>query len=163
MNADSVLDEEVWDGLVEIIMAAHEGNRELFLGRAGEFAKEVELRGHQRAGLYLWYLLRNAVGGKVDRRVPTDAELASISRKYVARFSALVVADRSILEDTFREVFERAPLKRAIRPGDLLVLAPAALGVLYDDPAAELARMKPHLNEWWKMHADKFHREGLLR
>ncbi len=163
MNADSMLDEEVWERLTAMIMAAHGTDRESFLALVWSFSQEVELPGHQRAGLYLWYLLRNALGGKVGGRVPTDDELARISRDYVARFSALVNADRPILEDTFRKVFERAPLKKEIGPGDLLMLAPAALGVLYSDPGAELSRMKPHLNNWWLKNAEKFHSEGLLR
>ena len=163
MNVDSVLDEEIWDRLAGIIRAAHEMDREVFLARARSFAEDVGLPGHQQAGLYLWYLLRNALGGKVGGRVPTDAELTQISRDYFARFSALADADRPTLEDTFRKVFERAPVKKEISPGGLLVLAPAALGVLYEDPDAELTRMKPHLNSWWQKHAEKFHSQGLLR
>ena len=111
----------------------------------------------------MWYLLRNALGGKVGGRTPTDAELTRISHDCFARFSALADADRPILEDTFRKVFERAPLKKEIRPGDLLALARAALGILYGDPDAELSRMRPHLNRWWQTHAEKLHSQGLLR
>jgi hypothetical protein len=75
----------------------------------------------------------------------------------------LVNADQPIPEDLFRTVFERAPLKKEIGPGDLLVLAPAALGVLYDDPDTELCRVKPHLNSRWQKHAEKYHTQGLLR
>lgn len=160
---DSVLDEEVWDRLAGMIRAAHEMDRELFAVRARSLGEEVELPGQQRAGLYLWYLLRNALGGKVGGRVPTDAELARISRDYFARFSAVVDADRLALEDTFRKVFERAPLKEEIGPGALLVLGLAAVGVLYEDPDAELSKMKPHLDSWWRKHAEKFHSQGLLR
>lgn len=153
MNTDSVLDEDVWDRLSAIIMAAHELDRDTFVALGWSFNNEVKLPGKQRAGLYVWYLLRNALGGKVGGRVPTDDELARISHDYVARFSSLVMADRPILEDTFRKVFERTPLTKEIGPGDLLVLAPAALGVLYSDPGTELNRMKPHLNSWWQKHA----------
>jgi hypothetical protein len=162
MNADSVLDEEVWDRLTAIIMAAHGLDREAFLALVGSFAKEVKLPRQQRAGLYLWFVLRNALAGKVGGRVPTDAELADISRDYFARFNALVDADRPILEDTFRKVFERAPLKKEIGPGDLLVLAPAAIGVLYNDLGSALSRIKPGLSSWWQEHAKKFHSQGLL-
>lgn len=163
MNADSVLDEDVWGRLVEIIAAAHESDKDTFLARAWSFSNEVKLPGKQRAGLYVWYLLRNALGGKVGGRVPTDAELAHLSRDYFAGFNALVDADRPILEDTFRKVFERAPLEKEIDPGELLVLAPAAIGVLYDDPDEELSRMKPHLTKWWQKHSAKYHSQGLLR
>jgi len=61
--------------------------------------------GTKRAGLYLWYLLWNALGGKVGGRVPADAELAHISRDHFARFGALVDADRPILEDLFRSAW----------------------------------------------------------
>ena len=163
MNVDSVPDEEVWDHVAGMIRAARKMDREMFAARGRSFADEVKLPGHQRAGLYLWYLLRNALGGKVGGRVPTDAELARISRDYFARFSALVDADQAAMEDTFRKVFERAPLKEEISPGGLLVLGLAALGVLYEDPDAELGRMKPHLDRWWRKHAEKFHSQGLLR
>lgn len=163
MNVDSVLDEEVWDRLAGMIRAAHETDREMFASLGRSFGEEVDLPRQQRAGLYVWYLLRNALGGKVGGRVPTDAELARISRDYFARFSGLVDADRAAMEDTFRKVFERAPLKEEISPGGLLVLGLAALGVLYEDPDAELGRMKPHLDRWWGKHAEKFHSQGLLR
>lgn len=145
---DCGFDEEIWDRLARIVRAAHEMDRDVFLARAQSFADEVGLPGQQRAGLYLWYLLRNALGGKVGGRVPTDAELARISHDYFARFSALADADRRTLEDTFRKVFERAPVKKEISPGGLLVLAPAALGVLYEDLDAELASMSQALRAW---------------
>ena len=72
--------------------------------------------------------------------MPTDAELELISRDHFARSGASVNADRTVLEDTFRTVFERAPLKKEITPAELMVLAPPALGVLYEDPDAELRR-----------------------
>lgn len=99
----------------------------------------------------------------MGERAPTDAELTRISHDYIGRFGALTDAGRPILEDTFRKVFERAPLQKEIGPGDLLALASAALGILYEDPDAELSRMKPHLNSWWPKHAEKFHGQGLLR
>jgi hypothetical protein len=163
MDADGALDEGVWDRLTDMIGAAHEMHRESYWALARSMADEVALPGHQRAGLYLWYLLRNALGGKVGERVPTDAELVRISCDYFARFSGLVDADRPVLEDLFRKVFERAPVKKEIGPGGLLALAPAALGVLYEEPGAELSRMKPRLNSWWQRYAQKFHSQGLLR
>ena len=163
MNADSVLDEEVWDRLAGIVRVAHGLDRVGFAALGRSFGTEVELRGHQRAGLYLWYLLRNALGAKVGGRVPVDAELARISDDYAGRFSAVVDVGRPLLEDTFHKVFERAPLTKTIGPGELFVLGSAALGVLYEDPDAELSRMKPHLNSWWQKHTEKFHSQGLLR
>ena len=163
MGTDGILDEGIWDRVVGVIKAAHGLDRASFVTQAQAFAEEVALPGHQQAGLYLGYLLRNALGGKVGGRVPTDAELHRIARDYVARFFVLVDADEPILEDTFRKAFERAPLKREISPGEFLVLAHAALGVLYQDPDRELSRMKPHLTRWWQRHVEKFHSQGLLR
>jgi hypothetical protein len=163
MNADSVLDEEVWDRLTAIIMAAHELDREKFLALLRSFGEQVKHPGHQRAGLYLWFVLRNALAGKVGGREPTDAELADISRDYAERFSIVVDADRPILEDNFRKVLELAPLKKEIGPGDLVVLALAAIGVLWNDPGLALSRIKPGLSSWWQEYAEKFHSQGLLR
>lgn len=163
MNADNALDEGVWDRLTEIITAAHEMRRDSFFALTRSLVDEVVLSGQQRAGLYLWYLLRNALGRKAGGRGPTDAELAFIADDYFARFSVLVGTDVAVLEDLFRKVFERAPVKKEISPGELLVLAPAALGILYEDPGAELSRMKPRLNSWWQRYAEKFHSQGLLR
>jgi hypothetical protein len=162
MNAASVLDEEIWDRLVGLIKAAHEMDTEVFRAGQRTFAKEVKLPGQHRAGPFVWYLLRNALGAKVGGRVPTDAELELISRDHFARFGALVNADRTVLEDTFRTVFERAPLKKEITPAELMVLAPPVLGVLYEDPDAELSRMKPHLDRWWQKYSEKLRSQGLL-
>jgi hypothetical protein len=163
MNADSVLDEEVWGRLTEIIQDADQLNREAFAAHGRSFGDEMKLPAQQRAGLYVWFMLRNALGGTVGGRVPTDAELAQISRDYFARISVLVDADQTTMEDVFRKVFERPPLKQEIGPAALLVLALAALGVIYPDPAVELSRIKPHLNRWWQKHSEKYHRQGLLR
>jgi hypothetical protein len=160
MNAASALDEEIWNRLVEPIRAAHEMDVEVFRARQWSFAKEVKLPGQHRAGPFLWYRLRNALGGKVGGRVPTDAELELISCDYSVRFGALVNADRTVLEDTFRSVFERAPLKKGISPAELMALAPPALGVLYDDPDAELSRMKPHLDRWWQKYSEELRSQG---
>jgi hypothetical protein len=117
---DSVIDEEVWDRLAGIIWAAHQMDKRVFLARARSLAEEVDLPRQQRAGLYVWYLLRNALGGKVGGRVPTDAELARIARDCFALFSPLVNADRTALEETFRKVFERAPLEKESSAGSPL-------------------------------------------
>ncbi|HEX6452160.1 MAG TPA: hypothetical protein VF060_22205 [Trebonia sp.] len=162
-SAGARIDEDVWERLAGIIRAAHEMDREVFAALTRSFGTEVELRGHQRGGLYVWYLLRNALGGKVGERVPTDAELVRISHDYVGGFSAVTGAGRNVLEDLFWKVFERAPLTKEVGPGDLFVLGSASLGVLYESPDAELRRMKPHLTNWWQKHAGKFHSQGLVR
>jgi len=163
MSDTSALDEEIWGWLVELIKAAHEMDAEVFQARLRSFADEVTPAGQHRAGPFLWYLLRNALGGKVGGRVPTDAELELISHDYSVKFGALVNADRTILEDTFRSVFERVPLKKEISAAELMVLAPPALGVLYDDPDAELGRMKPHLDKWWQKYSEKLRSQGLIK
>jgi hypothetical protein len=163
MNATSTLDDEIWDRLVGLIKAAHEMDTEVFQARQQSFAREVKLPGQHRAGPFLWYLLRNALGGKAGGREPTDAELELISHEYAAPFGILVKADRTVLEDTFRSVFERPPVKKEITPAELMVLAPPALGVLYDDPDAELRRMKPHLDRWWQKFSVRLRDEGYLQ
>jgi hypothetical protein len=163
MNDASALDEEIWDRLVELIKAAHAMDAEVFRARQRSFGDEVKLPGQHRAGPFLWYLLRNALGGKVGGRVPTEAELEFISHEYCVRFGALVNADRTVLEDTFRSVFELTPLKKEISPAELMVLAPPALGVLYDDADAELSRMKPHLDRWWQKYSEKLRAQGVLK
>ena len=95
--------------------------------------------------------------------MPSDVDLSRISRENFARFRILADVDQSILEDLFRKAFERPPLRKKISPGELLVLAPAALGVLYGDPDSELKAVKPRIVEWWKKYAEDFYREGLIR
>jgi hypothetical protein len=54
-------------------------------------------------------------------------------------------------------------VKKEITAAELLVLAPAALGVLYEDPDAELSRMKPHLDRWWQKFSVRLRSEGYLQ
>jgi hypothetical protein len=162
VETKDLIDENVWARLGKIVKAAHDLNREEFAILSRAFSREVNIPGQQKAGLYLWYLLRHALA-KVAGGLPSASDLSRISGDYVANFSAVVEADRSILEDTFRKVFELSPLVKEIGPGDLLVLGSAALGVLSEDSDEELARMKPGLNRWWASNSESFHNQGLRR
>jgi hypothetical protein len=158
-----VIDEVVWQHLGRVIAAAHGLNRDNFARLSRDFASQVRLPGQQKAGLYLWYLLRHALAHLVGGAVPREDDLGRAADNYGARFSAVVDADRNLLEDTFRKVFELPPRTKEIGPGELLVLGTAALGVLYVDPSADLEKMKPKLAQWWSNNSEQFHSQGLRR
>jgi hypothetical protein len=162
VHEDWVIDQGVWDGLEEGILAAQRLDGQEYGRLMAAFSENVSLAGQQQAGLYVWYLLRNVVGG-IAGGMPSESFLHDISINHTGGFEKVAKADSSLLEDALRKVFELPPKVKDVGPGGLLFLAPAACGVLLADSGYELSVLKEKLNKWWMRSSNNFYNKGLRR
>ena len=151
--ADDGLDGPNWDLLLESVAAAHRGDAEAHVAPLRRLGHEVPA--DAKAGAYLWYLLRYQVAVLLGRK-PSAEDLHELAVRFYPGFARLIRGDESRLEDTFLTVFGLAPEDRKVRGGVGVVMGSAALGVLLNDPEAELAEMRPHLAKWWRANAEEF-------
>jgi hypothetical protein len=158
-ESKDALDEVVWDHVVRMVRAAHGLSHADYMARATELGRE-SLPRQKQASLYVWYLLRNAVGEIIEWRVPSDEDLQRISHAYFGGFRALVGRDESTFEDLLLRVWERPRRAGKMSFGDLAVLGAAAIGILYQDPDKSLAWVRPRLNTWWLKSSDKYLKNG---
>jgi hypothetical protein len=146
-----------------MIMAASRGDNEGVHKAATRMAREVPDDGV--AGTYLWYLVHHRVL-RLLGRTPTAEDLRLLAEDANPRFARALPAartDRTILERTLWTFFDLAAEDEQVTGGRLVLAGAAALGVMLDDPAAQLAAVKPHLAEWWRENLDDFRSQGLLK
>ena len=156
-RAGDGLDGLSWDALCQSMAAAHSGNAEAHLAPLLRYERAAPE--DTSAGIYLWFLLRYRVAELLGRR-PGREDLQAVAERYYPQFAKLIRGDKSQFEDTLLTVFSLAPEDRKVKGGDAVVMGSAALGVLLDDPEAELAAMRPHLAEWWQANAHEFRELG---
>jgi hypothetical protein len=152
------LDVANWDLLHESVTAAHRGDPEAHVAALRRLEREVPV--DAKAGIYLWYLLRYRIAALLGRR-PTPHDLRELGGRIYPEFSKIIRCDQGQLEDMLLTAFEFASEDRKVKGGRAIVMGSAALGVLLEDPEAELAAMRPHLAEWWRRNADEFRDLGL--
>lgn len=158
--AESV-DEVAWSHLSGMIGAAHRLDHADYVARARALGAESLAR-QQRAGLYVWFLLRNAVGEVIEWRVPSDEDLERVARDHARGFRILTGGDAKALENVLRQAWRRSQREKKLTPGEMLVVGGAAIGLLCHDAGGSLNRMKPQLDEWWRKHAGDYLKGGLI-
>jgi hypothetical protein len=145
--------DENWLDLKAEIIAAHDGNQAEFLAATTEFTSEHDLRGQRLAGLCAFYLLRHAVAEALGRR-PEESDLRRLADDQKATFRRLLPnSDPDLLFATLATAY-KLPGVPPVTGGRFAVSSTAALGVLLNEPDADLDRMRPHLAEWLSTHAD---------
>jgi len=154
-----VLDERKWQILSDGVRAAHDRQPDYAQVATRRLAAIVPFDG--QVGTYIWWLLRYKAADVAGGR-PTASELHAIAERFGPRFRALVRDEAGLLEDTLLAVFRLASKEQEVVAGRFLVAGIAALGVLMDDPAAELQAVRPHLAQWWARNLEKFQAEGIL-
>lgn len=152
------LDEANWQILRAAVTASHRGDVHAAHMATRRFDTDVPVDG--RAGTYVWWLLRYRVAQLLGRR-PSRGDLTQIAGYAEPRFGE-VITDSSVLEDVLLTVWKLAPSGREVSGGRFLIAGIAALGVLLDDPSADLEAMRPELAAWWRQNLDKFRGQGIL-
>lgn len=99
------------------------------------------------AALYLAYLLRYRVAEILAGR-PTAEDLDELAFRIYPRYAKVVTEPAGTLEDTLRAVFEMPPTGPQQSVARLFVSGTATAVVLFNDPRADLAVIRPHLAEW---------------
>ena len=83
-------------------------------------------------------------------RRPSAEDLREISAQALPGFAVVIRGDGSVLEDVLRTVFKLASKDQEVAGGRFVVLAMVALGVLLNDPVADMEAMRPDLAAWWQ-------------
>lgn len=142
------LDGRNWKIVVESATAAHRGDPD----DHGAPLMRVAVK-DATPGLYLQYLLRYRVAAILGRR-PTADDLHDLTDRFYPDFAKIIRGDRTQLEDTLLTVFDLVPEEDAVDGPMGVILGSAALGVLLEDPDADLAAMRPPLAKWWATRDD---------
>jgi hypothetical protein len=153
------LDDANWEILCDAIAAAHRGDTAAAHAATRRLDTDVPVDG--QAGTYLWYLLRYRVTEIFGHR-PTQEDLRELTAISYPKFSRVIRGDSRLLWNTLRTVFKLAPDEEKVTAGQLVVAGSVALGVLLDDPQAQMDAMRPHLADWWRRSLESFRAQGIL-
>jgi hypothetical protein len=140
------IDEEVWQRLADVLAVANRGDGDTFLRLLKRFDTWSDERRDQAAS-YLFYLLRYRVAEILGRR-PAAEDLNDLAGRTHPKYAKVVRESVTTLEDTLRAVFMMAPTGTQQWGARLFVSGTAAAGVLFSDPSADLAPIRPHLAAW---------------
>ena len=153
------VDEQAWGLLTAAVSAANRGDEEAFASTTTELTRVLDLEQQRVAGLYLVYLLRYALARAVGGHRPEAQELMPLASEHGHAFSALLQrAAPDLLVRTLLTAYKLIPAKDEVSGALFSLAATAALGTLLEDPANDLAAMRPHLVEWCDRHRDDFQR-----
>jgi hypothetical protein len=146
-NSSDGLDEEVWQRLADVLVAANRGDGNTFLKLLTRF--DVGWSDHMRdeASIYLFYLLKYRVVEMLARRPETD-DLHALAARIYESYARVAREPASTLEDTLRAVFNMPPQGTPQSGARRFVSGAAAAGVLFSDPSTDLAAIRPHLAAW---------------
>lgn len=147
-----VLNDFIWSHVCSGVIAAHNGNGREMVDRLSEITDTLDPR-DGRATLYIDFLLHYKTAS-VCRRMPTRADLQRVAERVVPRYKLLFRSDPSTVENTLLTIFDLASPEQEIGGGVLMVHGAAILGLILTDPVAELATMKPRLEDYWRENAD---------
>lgn len=153
------LDPANWEILCAAVIAAHNGD--IAAARAVTRRLDTDVPVDGQAGTYLWYLLRYHVVEMLGRR-PSAEDLRTISARFNFRFSSVIGSSEGLMENVLRTVFKLASSGEEVTAGSFIVAGTTALGVLLNDPVADMETMRPHLAVWWRRNLPKFRDQGIL-
>lgn len=91
----------------------------------------------------------------------SQGDLTQIAVSVKERFAA-VARDVDALENVLVTSWKPALPERELAGGQFFAAGVAALGVLLNDPAADMEAARPDLSAWWARNLDKFRGWGAL-
>lgn len=154
------LDEEIWQRLAAALTAANRGERYTFGRLIKLIDSGLSAQRRDESSNYLAFLLKYRVAEILGRR-PTSEDLHELAVQTRPKYARVIraAAPAVLLEDTLRAVFKMPPTGPPESGAVLFISGVAAVGVLFDDPSADLAVIRPHLAEWryrnlaeWRSH-----------
>ena len=140
------IDEDAWQCLTLAVVAANRADLNGMAMHLHGFKSLADDQAHD-AGRYLWYLLRYRVVQLLRRR-PTAEDLHELASRTYPRYRQVVRESVITLEDTLRFFFRLPPVGSQLPGGRLFASATTILGVLLDDPSADLVAIRPALAKW---------------
>jgi hypothetical protein len=156
------IDQPTWNRLQLAVTAAHRHDAAAYAATMKWAPPGFGLPGQHRTGIYVFYLLGYQVRQVLQTDKPTPQQLHQLAEDTYPSLQAILhLAPQAHLEETLRTVVEMPPLAARLRPGQTVVLAAAALGLLLGQPEHDLAAIRPHLASWWTRNHDSFPQQGL--
>jgi hypothetical protein len=141
------LEEEVWQRLADVMTAANRGDGNTFLKLLKRFDAGWSDETRDEASIYLFYLVKYRVVEMLARR-PGAEDLHELAVQTHPAYAKVVTEPAGTLEDTLRAIFKLPPTGPQQSGARLFVSGVAAAGVLFNNPSADLAVIRPHLAEW---------------
>jgi len=154
------LDRGVWLAIYDILVAAHKEDPDTFIQATERLTKTLSLKMQRLVGAYLFYLLKYRVIDILGRK-PTREDLHELAGLASLKYARLLQVEDSLLEETLLTTFKLVPPETEVKGGRFAVSSSATLGILLDDPQADLEVMRPHLAKWWNRNAKKFRDLGV--
>jgi hypothetical protein len=147
------LDDRVWGEVVELASVARGGDRYAFVRAVEGFSQKEPLSEQRLAGLYALYLLKLRVISLLGRK-PTTDDLAELALTHQDDFRSLAPGPKfDLLLDVLRTAFVMNPAGLPEGPGAFFVGCLIAMAVLTEEPARDLAELKPSFARWCEKHA----------
>lgn len=143
-----------------MVTAANSSDLVGFEGEIRSWSLRSSVGEQHRIGLYLLgtvkHLVRHGVRGE-----PSRDDLKNIAVGGFPHVNEVLTAHPMAVEDALRIAFGMPAIRRELAPGELVILLAAITGALLTEPDAELAKIREHVGEWWKVNAQQFHNYGV--
>ena len=154
---DDGLDASAWERLRIVTSAT---DRATFKGEFASWPSTVSLPEQHRIGLYLFAAVKCMIRFSV-RGDPSEADLKSLAARCFPDVQTVLVTHPMAVEDALRTAFRLPPIRRKLRPGELLVLNAAIARSLLDQLGTELGGIRDWVAEWWRVNARTIHDIGV--
>ncbi|HVY08819.1 MAG TPA: hypothetical protein VHB18_01555 [Mycobacteriales bacterium] len=136
-----------WQLLTDSIVGAHARSHDRHLEPLRRLGTAVPADGQGIGIVYLLLIL--VLKERVAEQV-NPAALRQVAAETYEAWAPLIGRPRSALEAVFLSPFELNPDDEAVVGTELMVHGTAALGILLQDPTADVARFRPFVDEWWQ-------------
>jgi hypothetical protein len=148
-----LLDDVVWDGLINVVVAANRREARSVLDNFLKVGNRVDLAGHRLIGVYLNGLLDHHLNDILGH-APTKDDLRALSKPLSSTFDQLLPASLGYLESTLVVSAELDPFDTALNYAEFTLHMAVALGLLLGDPAHDLSIGRDSLSSWLMERAD---------
>lgn len=150
------LNEEVWQAIVAMAVAAHAGDSDKW----GAAARRTKSDG-RTAAVYLRWLLGQTIVKRLATAKPSNDDLHSLAKSIEPQLKEIGRFDPHSAEQLLRELFASEPIESAPEGAYFIVYAGAILGLLLNStPENELSAMRSYIVRkcamWARRDPEKF-------
>ena len=147
------LDDVIWALIVRLAFAARAGDRTEYLRAFSGLASDYTLASQRLAGAYVTFLLRRQLNRTIGISPSVD-EIDALATRIRPHFHLVLPNESHLLVHLFAAAYERGEPDEAVRGARFTYCGLAALGVLLENPAQQLAEGRPDLERWCAGGAD---------
>jgi hypothetical protein len=133
-----------WQNVCGAILLAHAQKRRRWRRRIDRLWDEDWRLHTVLTGIVLEFLVLEKAGP-----APSSQDISQLARRIQNPFLRLCGGEVTLLINVIHTVFDRALPDQFAEPGELLLYASAAAGLLLEEPAAELPVLRPKIYEFW--------------